>query len=254
MFKITNQIRWNNWDVYTRTVLWSWGKIENDGEIKQITSYTSCRDYMTDTLYKDTLGSIDWNKTVANKTTDKTALILGIPQVSIDNLKKNLPIIHKYEKRNKFKLTEIHYTNKNDCVVVIGSKLWQKDTFALSAYLMLLRCMTLNIQDQDNWENVVKSSNINESTYFKDIGQGVIDHCLNNIRKISTESRPTYKHGWKKEGDAGHGNSCIVHITARYQWLKKNPMYKTDKLLNIFDFKSNLFATKVGELLKEANL
>lgn len=183
-----------------------WKPTENPQDRIALMPFTKCTDYLTDWLMYPNKCPLENIK--EKFTTDKTRIIVSFPSsIYRDNfISFGLPLIHKIEKANKFKLTtyEIH----DDCTLVItGSKLWQHSTFALSLYLKLFRNtyqLTSKISSFKDYKKYICTRDITLVDPFltKIIFKGF-------ITKVNRGCG--YKHGWLKSKEGNHSNNGIYY-------------------------------------------
>lgn len=186
-----------------------------------------CAKYQTNVEYLDCLTNPDWNKIKLDK--KKILLAWKVNEEYLENLKKNIRILHSIEKKNGFtetKLIEVSFNEGSvnydsddeddwgdgnydgdenySYFVVEGDSVWQSTQFMLSIYLMLLRCFSrvpnLSIR---NWmeeylksfegRDIWSSSSSLDSEYIEGIGDK-LKILLPKLHKIEID--PKEVSGW----------------------------------------------------------
>lgn len=187
--------------------------------IKQIFHWAICRDFLNDVLIaeeqniKVNIYNFRYDPSKNKIDRDRTRFLLKFyDPKDIEYLLSNLSILNTIEKNNKFYPTILRKIEK-DIYLVEGSKLWLNSTFSLHLYTFLLKAMTYEYHDKDNWLEELKQSYTNEGEYANRFIPQFEDIIYISLKKLFTKGISV--HGYlKKDWDIAflHNNSGILTL------------------------------------------
>lgn len=141
----------------------------------------NCRDFLADVLHAESLNqyfsiyNFSWNPEVDKIDRDATKLVVSFQLDSqLENLKKNLPELHKLETAWRLRKTKI-LTIDSKTAIIVGSRFYLKKGFAISLYTFLLKAFAITSR--------FKELTGNEANYYASCGSS-FDKLIKNFRKV----------------------------------------------------------------------
>jgi len=147
----------------------------------QLHGSVNCRDFLADVLHAEDIKEyfaiygFSWNPEKKQIDRDATKLVMHFEtSEQLEELKKNLHILHEWESRWKLRKTKI-LTVDEKTAIIKGSSFYLRKGFAISLYTYLLKCYSLT----DNFANLTG----NELNYYTQCGSN-FEKLLINFRKV----------------------------------------------------------------------
>ena len=143
----------------------------------------NCRDFMSDVLYSEEINeyiniySFQWDPETQKIDRDATKFMVRFQnEGNYTELKKNLPLIHTFEKKNNLKPTKILHIDPTTAII-IGSPMYLRKGWALSFYTWLIKAYTINSDFNELTGN--------EGKYYREANKkGKLNKLMSNFRKL----------------------------------------------------------------------
>lgn len=163
---------------------------ETPTAFKQQHSLVLCRDFLLDVLFAEdqnkpfAIYKFSWDPHEQKIDRDATKLYLTFANTTqLLRLKKNLKIIHAFEKENHLKRTQIKVQEDEKSAVIIASPLYLKRSWALSFYTFLLKIYAIG----DSFKDATSV----EKEYVKNVGIKKIQFLMKNFRTMLKQKAPS---------------------------------------------------------------
>jgi len=177
----------------------------------------NCRDFLADVLHAESLNQyfslykFSWNPEVDKIDRDATKLVVSFQLNSqLENLKKNLPELHKLETAWRLRKTKI-LTIDSKTAIIVGSRFYLKKGFAISLYTFLLKAFAI----APKFEELTG----NEANYYNSCGSN-FDKLIKNFRKVLAYKTTV-------SGVIDDKPDHVVHNYAGFVAVCCNPAYQT---------------------------
>jgi hypothetical protein len=176
----------------------------------------NCRDFLADVLHAEDMGKVfkiynfswDPERTKVDRDATKLVMVFNTSE-QLTELKKNLHMLHAYEKSWKLRKTRIITISKTKAII-IGSRFYLKKGFAISLYTFLLKAFSIS----DSLETLTG----NEKEYY--------ESCGTNFNKLLTNLRKVLALNTNVAGVDIYHDSSITHNYAGFVAVCKHPIYQ----------------------------
>ena len=176
----------------------------------------NCRDFLADVLHaedtmkKFSIYSFTWNpkKEQIDRNATKLVVYFDKPE-QLQELKKNLHVLHNWETHWKLRKTKILTVDKKTAII-IGSRFYLRKGFAISLYTYLLKAYSLS----GDFENLTG----NELEYY--------ERCGTNLQKLLYNFRKLLAYKTNVSGVDQSSSSDGIHNYAGFVAVCSHPAYQ----------------------------
>lgn len=207
-------------EIFQQTsIKFAYAKPSGKGYIEQQHGFVDCRDFLGDVLWleqqkkKGCIYSFCWDPAKEQIARDKTYLLIKFPNKGyIHTFLSNLDYLNNYEKTWHFTPTKVQTTDRENVLLLTGSKMYLRKIWLISLYTYLIKAysITSNFDDLSG----------NEGTYFNQVGKTNFWNLMNNLRKFM-------KIGNKVTDE--HEDLHSIHYQSGFVAMCKNNLYPMQK-------------------------
>lgn len=171
--------------------------MRNDASFTRITGFVLCRDFLVDSYsyakVKKDFGIYGFSFKGSQMQPDWTGAHIQMhfsDAESRENFLKHIPqIMHKIEKSNQYKLTEIMEIEGNKLdLVAVGDVKWLQNCLSFSLWSLLLRVCCYSFDATKDWIKEFGSLSTSDSLYISSVPRKTLDKVLDDLSNIATDT------------------------------------------------------------------
>ena len=194
---------------------------KDNNTFERQTPFVACRDFLVDSCtfsrakkdfsiygfsFKGSSQEVDWES--AN------ILIRNPEKKGISSFQEHMELLWKIEDKNKIERTRSFLMENND-IIVVGDKAWLMSCLSFSLYSLLLRIMSYEFENTEDWLFKFGKQGATDSAYIKSINPQTLNTILCNLTILKMPEWCGFAVS-KEQTSKIHHNSGIISVCGQH--------------------------------------